>query len=141
MVNASLNWASIIGLVLILSWIPLIVLTITSITRLSSSSPDFPFRLINLLGLLGIPPICGLILFFQGWRLDPILQFGQFLLVFQLITQQLVLIVIHKKNNTYSRNNSFKDIQSQLEGYLEMKNKNLITEDEFISKKKQILNI
>ncbi len=141
MVNASLNWASIIGLFLILSWIPLIVLTITSITRLSSSSGDFPFRLINLLGLLGIPPICGLILFFQGWRLDPILQFGQFLLVFQLITQQLVLIVIHNKKNTYSKNNSFKDIQSLLEGYLEMKNKNLITEDEFISKKKQILNI
>jgi len=141
MVNASLNWASIIGLFLIVSWIPLIVLTITSISRLSSSSPDFPFRLINLLGLLGIPPICGLILFFQGWRLDPILQFGQFLLVFQLITQQLVLIVINKKHNTYSKNNSFKDIQTILEGYLEMKNKNLITEDEFISKKKQILNI
>ena len=141
MVNASLNWASIIGLFLILTWIPLIVLTITSITRLSSSSPDFPFRLINLLGLLGIPPISGLILFFQGWRLDPILQFGQFLLVFQVITQQLVLTFIHKKNNAYYRNNSFKDTQSLLEGYLEMKNKNLITEDEFISKKKQILNI
>ena len=141
MVNASLNWASIIGLFLILTWIPLIVLTITSIARLSSSSRDFPFRLINLLGLLGIPPICGLILFFQGWRLDPILQFGQFLLVFQLITQQLVLIFIHKKKYAYYRNNSFKDTQSLLEGYLEMKNKNLITEDEFISKKKQILNI
>ena len=141
MVNASLNWASIIGIFLILTWIPLIVFTITSITRLSSSSPDFPFRLINLVGLLGIPPICGLILFFQGWRLDPILQFGQFLLVFQLITQQLVLIIFHNKKNTFSKNNSFKDIQSQLEGYLEMKNKNLITEDEYISKKKQILNI
>ena len=98
MVNASLNWASIIGLLLILSWIPLIVLTITSISRLSSSNPDFPFRLINLLGLLGVPPICGLILFFQGWRLDPLLQFGQVLLVFQLITQQLALIFVQNKN-------------------------------------------
>ena len=30
-------------------------------------------------------PLCGGILFFQGWRLDPILQFGQFLLAAGLI--------------------------------------------------------
>ena len=141
MVNASINWASIVGLVLILSWIPLIVTTITSISKLSSSSSDFPFRLINLIGLLGIPPICGLILILQGWRLDPLLQFGQFLLVFQLITQQLGLIFIHKKRVLSSKNISFEDIQLQLEGYLEMRNKNLITEAEFISKKRQLLNI
>ena len=131
MVNASLNWASIVGIVLAVCGGGLYFLR--SFKPALARDYDVFFAAIGLL--------CGGILFFQGWRLDPILQFGQFLLVFQLITQQLVLIVIHKKNNTYSRNNSFKDIQSQLEGYLEMKNKNLITEDEYISKKKQILNI
>ena len=127
MVNASLNLASIVGIVLIIAgFVPFF--------KKSISTQYDPF-------LVPVFWLCGLILFFQGWRLDPILQFGQFLLVFQLITQQLVLIVFHKKNNAYYRNNSFKDTQSLLEGYLEMKNKNLITEDEFISKKKQILNI
>ena len=40
--------------------------------------------------------MCDLILFFQNWRLDPILQFGQLLLFFQLKKQQLVLITFHK---------------------------------------------
>ena len=31
--------------------------------------------------------VAGGILFFQGWRLDPILQFGQFLLVILLILE------------------------------------------------------
>ena len=33
--------------------------------------------------------LCAGILFFQGWRLDPILQFGQTLLVFGLIAESL----------------------------------------------------
>ena len=156
MVNASLNWASICGLVLILTWIPLIAITINSITRLSSSSRDFPIRLINLLGLLGIPPICGAILFFQGWRLDPILQFGQFLLVFQVVTQQLVLIFFHKKNDNYSKSKSntaspikiktkkeekYDEILSELATLEIWKNKDLITEEEFEAKKKKLLDL
>ncbi|WP_320673484.1 Ycf66 family protein [Prochlorococcus sp. MIT 1341] len=70
MVNASLNWASIVGIVLAVcgaglyfmrSWKPAL-----------ARDYDVFFAAIGLL--------CGGILFFQGWRLDPILQFGQFLL-------------------------------------------------------------
>ncbi len=57
MVNASLNWASIVGIVL---------------APALARDYDVFFAAIGLL--------CGGILFFQGWRLDPILQFGQFLL-------------------------------------------------------------
>ena len=67
MVNASLNWASIVGIALILAgFVPFF--------KKSISTKYDPF-------LVPIIWVCGLILFFQGWRLDPILQFGQFLLV------------------------------------------------------------
>ena len=92
MVNASLNWASIVGIVLAVCGGGLYFLR--SFKPALARDYDVFFAAIGLL--------CGGILFFQGWRLDPILQFGQFLLVFQLITQQLVLIVIHNKKNTYS---------------------------------------
>ena len=66
MVNASLNWASIVGIALILaSFVPFF--------KQSISTKYDPF-------LVPIFWLCGSILFFQGWRLDPILQFGQFLL-------------------------------------------------------------
>ena len=67
MVNASLNWASIVGIALILAgFVPFF--------KQSISTKYDPF-------LVPIFWLCGSILFFQGWRLDPILQFGQFLLV------------------------------------------------------------
>ena len=66
MVNASLNSASIVGIALILAgFVPFF--------KKSISTKYDPF-------LVPIFWLCGLILFFQGWRLDPILQFGQFLL-------------------------------------------------------------
>ena len=76
MVNASLNWASIVGILLVISGIPLFAFSVSSISRISSSSSDYVFRILNLIGLLFIPFLCGGILFFQGWRLDPILQFA-----------------------------------------------------------------
>ena len=66
MVNASLNWASIVGIALIFAgFVPFF--------KQSISTKYDPF-------LVPIFWLCGSILFFQGWRLDPILQFGQFLL-------------------------------------------------------------
>ncbi len=66
MVNASLNWASIVGIALILAgFVPFF--------KQSISTKYDPF-------LVPIFWLCGSILFFQGWRLDPILQIGQFLL-------------------------------------------------------------
>ena len=72
MVNASLNWASIVGIILILAgFVPLFL---KIFLRKSISSSYDPL-------LMPVLWLCGGILFFQGWRLDPILQFGQFLLV------------------------------------------------------------
>ena len=70
MVNASLNWASIVGIALAICGGGLYFLR--SFKPALARDYDVFFAAIGLL--------CGGILFFQGWRLDPILQFGQFLL-------------------------------------------------------------
>jgi len=69
-VYASLNWASIVGIVLAVCGGGLYFLR--SFKPALARDYDVFFAAIGLL--------CGGILFFQGWRLDPILQFGQFLL-------------------------------------------------------------
>ena len=70
MVNASLNWASIVGIVLAVCGGGRYFLR--SFKPALARDYDVFFAAIGLL--------CGGILFFQGWRLDPILQCGQFLL-------------------------------------------------------------
>jgi hypothetical protein len=70
LVNASLNWASIVGIVLAVGGALLFFLR--NFKPALARDTDVFFAAIGLL--------CGGILFFQGWRLDPILQFGQFLL-------------------------------------------------------------
>jgi hypothetical protein len=70
LVNASLNWASIVGIVLAVGGALLYFLR--SFKPALARDYDVFFAAVGLL--------CGGILFFQGWRLDPILQFGQFLL-------------------------------------------------------------
>jgi len=70
LVNASLNWASIVGIVLAVGGALLYFMR--SFKPALARDYDVFFAAIGLL--------CGGILFFQGWRLDPILQFGQFLL-------------------------------------------------------------
>ena len=70
MVNASLNWASIVGIVLAVGGALLYFMR--TFKPALARDYDVFFAAIGLL--------CGGILFFQGWRLDPILQFGQFLL-------------------------------------------------------------
>ena len=70
MVNDSLNSASIVGIVLAVCGGGLYFLR--SFKPALARDYDVFFAAIGLL--------CGGILFFQGWRLDPILQFGQFLL-------------------------------------------------------------
>jgi len=70
LVNASLNWASIVGIVLAVGGALLYFMR--SFKPALARDYDVFFAAVGLL--------CGGILFFQGWRLDPILQFGQFLL-------------------------------------------------------------
>jgi hypothetical protein len=92
-VNASLNWASIIGLILFFYGVLTAPLAIAQIffilQRRSDTSPAVIAKTIIVLmqaaGRFFLLPICGGILFFQGWRLDPVLQFGQFILAFGII--------------------------------------------------------
>jgi hypothetical protein len=70
LVNASLNWASIVGIVLAVGGAFLYF--VRNFKPALARDYDVFFAAVGLL--------CGGILIFQGWRLDPILQFGQFLL-------------------------------------------------------------
>jgi hypothetical protein len=70
LVNASLNWASIVGIVLAVGGA--VLYFVRNFKPALARDYDVFFAAVGLL--------CGGILFFQGWRLDPILQFGQFLL-------------------------------------------------------------
>ncbi len=70
MVNFGLNSASVLGIFLAVAGASLYFLR--SVRPELSRDQDIFFAAVGLL--------CGLILLFQGWRLDPILQFGQFLL-------------------------------------------------------------
>ena len=88
MVNASLNWSSICGIVLAVWGLisaPLAIAQIlfffkknnkdtTSILKIIYTFLVTPLRFIGSL-------LVGGILYFQGWRLDPILQFGIFVFV------------------------------------------------------------
>ena len=93
MVNASLNWSSIIGLILFFYGVftaPLAIAQIFFILqrRVDPSTAVIAKTVVVLMQAAGrffLLPLCGGILFFQGWRLDPILQFGQFLLAAGLI--------------------------------------------------------
>ena len=123
MVNASLNWASIVGIVLAVCGGGLYFLR--SFKPALARDYDVFFAAIGLL--------CGGILFFQGWRLDPILQFGQFLLVGHVINLQIALILSEQRksrkelslvkelktlepvNGETSQKDAFGDIETYLE--------------------------
>ena len=70
MVNFGLTWSSFVGIALMASGAGLYLLR--SLRPKLARDYDIFFAAVALL--------CGGILFFQGWRQDPILQFGQFLL-------------------------------------------------------------
>ena len=104
MVNASLNWASIVGVALVIAgFIPFF--------KKSISTQYDPF-------LIPVFWLCGSILFFQGWRLDPILQFGQFLLagvVFFVGYENIKLRELIKKlkNQSYEESKFNEEINEQ----------------------------
>ncbi|MCT7948634.1 Ycf66 family protein [Ancylothrix sp. C2] len=70
MVNVYFNWSSLLGISLAVAGAGLYFLR--SVQPRLARDHDIFFAAVGLL--------CGGILFFQGWRQDPILQFGQFLL-------------------------------------------------------------
>jgi hypothetical protein len=101
MVNASLNWSSIIGIFLfvwgLIGGFLALPQVFFNLQRRADTSPAVIGKtLINIIqGLerLFLLPLCGGILFFQGWRLDPILQFGQFILALALFIESSTSII------------------------------------------------
>ena len=101
MVNASLNWASIVGLILFFYGFLTAPLGMAQIffilQRRADTSPAVIAKTVTVLiqaaGRFFLLPLCGGILFFQGWRLDPILQFGQFILAVGIIFESAPSIV------------------------------------------------
>ena len=101
MFNASLNWTSIVGLLLFFYGILTAPLSIAQIffilRRRADTSPAVIAKtiivLIQAAGRFLLLPVCGGILFFQGWRLDPFLQFGQFILAIGIIFESAPSIV------------------------------------------------
>ncbi len=74
-VNFGTNSATILGIFLAIAGLALYFLRV--VRPEISRDEDIFFAAVGLL--------CGFILIFQGWRLDPILQFGQLLLVIFII--------------------------------------------------------
>jgi len=101
MINASLNWGSIVGIILFLWAIPSWMMGFGQIffvlQRRADTSPAVIgktiFIVLQTLGRIVMLPLCGLILFFQGWRLDPILQFAMFLLAIGIIFESAMGII------------------------------------------------
>ena len=97
MVHLSLNWATIWGLLLMALWVPALVVSLRRFDLLMDRDQSratlqgfaFVGFLITLAGRCIALPLVGSILFFQGWRLGPILQFGLGLLVLGTIVESI----------------------------------------------------
>ena len=100
-VNASLNWAAIVGILLFLAALPGAVTAGFQIAFLLGRRKDTSggivlatvLRFLILFARLLLLPLIGGILFFQGWRLDPILQFGVFLLAAGYLSELIMSMV------------------------------------------------
>jgi len=96
-----MNWASLLGVLLLfygLATAPLSIVQIFfALQRRADLSPSVMVKtmliLIQGVGRLVMLPLCGALLFFQGWRLDPILQFAQFLLALGVVVESMPRIV------------------------------------------------
>ena len=87
-VNFGANSASILGLVLVVTGVAFYFFRIGH-PEISRDKDSF---------LIAVSLLCGVILIFQGWRLDPILQFGQLLLVIFTIFYTIESIRIRQIN-------------------------------------------
>jgi hypothetical protein len=104
LVNASLNWASIVGIVLAVGGALLFFLR--NFKPALARDTDVFFAAVGLL--------CGGILFFQGWRLDPILQFGQFLLAGTTVFFAYESVRLRAVTTEQARRSSFFDDEEPL---------------------------
>jgi hypothetical protein len=98
MVEAYLNWASIMGIILCFTSTIFFI-----IYFLENESINFINNAIILLSFIG-----GLILSFQGWRLDPILQFSLTIIILGIFLE-LVPLVYDFQNKNRTLKNSIKN--------------------------------
>jgi len=96
MVNVGLSWSSMLGVVLVVAGASLYFLR--SMRPSLARDHDIFFAAVALL--------CGGILFFQGWRQDPILQFGQFLLTGSVIFFAVESIRLRKVATEQAKRNN-----------------------------------
>ncbi len=78
MVAIGINWASLLGFLQIVSAIAYFAVSINQATVAVRSGRDRTTRIIQSVFAPLILLLSGAILFFQGWRLDPLLQFQQY---------------------------------------------------------------
>ena len=97
MVMYVLNWASLWGLLLMALWVPALLVSLRRFDvlmdqdqpRESLQGLGLVWLLVTLAGRCIALPLVGLILFFQGWRLDPLLQLGLTMLVWGTIVESI----------------------------------------------------
>jgi len=86
--NPGMNWAGFVGAILVLAALPGAVFAGLQVAlllghrkhRSAKVAVVTAYRFILLFARLILLPLVGGIFFYQGWRLDPLLQFGVFLL-------------------------------------------------------------
>ena len=97
MVMYVLNWASLWGLLLMALWVPALLVSLRRFDVLMDRDQPrerlqglrLVWLLVTLAGRCIALPLVGLILFFQGWRLDPLLQLGLTMLVWGTIVESI----------------------------------------------------
>ncbi|MEO1374402.1 MAG: Ycf66 family protein [Cyanobacteria bacterium J06635_10] len=99
-VNIGTNPASLVGLLQMVFGLFYLIFVVVQLIRMGNrlSSSVKAFYIIQLFVLPAFLLLSGFILLFQGWRLDPVLQFQQFLLfilVIFLILKDILINIIN----------------------------------------------
>lgn len=116
-VQGSLNWSSVVGLILFLAALPGAVAAGFQITFLLGRRKDASsavlvaavWRFLMLFARLLLLPLVGSIFFLQGWRLDPVLQFGVFLLALGYLSE-LVVSIVYEYGSWQKRKQEVQDV-------------------------------
>ncbi len=100
MVDVGLGWSSILGVLHILGSVAYFVVSIVQITVAARSRQpaNTVLRILQLIFAPLILLLSGFILFFQGWRQDPILQFQQLLM--NILIGYLIFLDLKTSNRT-----------------------------------------
>ncbi|MBC6431751.1 hypothetical protein FM036_13500 [Nostoc sp. HG1] len=96
-VNFGLNLAGLIGIIYVLLAIVCFILTVAWLAQRGTRLTGWAVALyiIQVVFTPIIMFLCGIGLFFQGWRLDPILQIEQFLLLLLIVYFTIKDIIIN----------------------------------------------